>query len=194
MKKILLFSVAILLIFSAKAQMDITIGPKVGFNVTNITNFDMKNKLSVHLGGFAEFRFTDFLAIQPELLYSRQGTRDKIDGDKYKLRVNYLNIPMLAKLYVLNDLSIDLGPELGFALNAKSKRKSGDTTVKTKIKENNTVVLNFAVGISYNWDNLMLSARYNIGLSNVMDKDKCDGNNKNHVFQLSAGYRLANLF
>ena len=28
-------------------------------------------------------------------------------------------------------------------------------------------------------------ARYNLGLSNVFDKDKYDGNNKNRVFQLS---------
>lgn len=194
MKKVLMLTAGLLLMYGAKAQTEITVGPKVGLNVTNISNQDAKNKVSFHLGGFAEFKFNDFFAVQPELLYSRQGLRDKVDGHKYRIRVNYLNIPVLAKLYVLKDLSVDLGPELGFALNAKSKIKSGNTTTKTKIKDNNTLVVNFVIGVSYNWDDFMFSARYNVGLSNVMDKDKWGGNNKNHVFQLSAGYRFGGLF
>lgn len=194
MKKLFVLVAAILLVGSAKAQMDITIGPKAGLNVTNISNSDTKNKVSFHLGGFAEFRVNDFFAIQPELLYSRQGSRYKVNGNKTKLRVNYLNIPILAKLYVLPDLSVDLGPELAFALNARSKSKSEDSTLKVKRKDVNTVALNFAVGASYNWDDFMFSARYNIGLSNVFDKDDNNGNNKNHVFQLSVGYRFSGMF
>ena len=110
------------------------------------------------------------------------------------MRANYLNIPVLAKLYVLDELSVDLGPEFGFALNAKAKYKDGDTTVKHKMNDINTLAVNFAIGLSYNWDDFMFSARYNLGLSNVFDKDKYDGNNKNRVCQLSVGYRLGGLF
>lgn len=194
MKKLIVLAVALLLVCSAKAQMDITVGPKAGFNVTNITNQNAKNKISFHVGGFAEFKINDFFSIQPELLYSRQGARDKEDGVKYKLRVNYLNIPVLARLYVLEGLSVDLGPELAFALNARDKVKAGGTTTKVKLKDVNTVAVNFALGLSYNWEDLMFSARYNLGLSNVFDKEKWDGNNKNHVFQLSVGYRFSDLF
>ena len=197
MKKLFMFIVAVLLVGSASAQSGIVVGPKVGLNVTNISNIDdSKNKVSFQLGAFAELRMNDFFAIQPELIYSRQGFRYKYDGVKYKERVNYLNIPVLAKLYVLEDLSVDLGPQLGFALNGKSVAKHGGTTVKDKNKDLNTVEVSFALGLSYNWDNLMFSARYNIGLSNVMDKNKSwdEGNNKNHVFQLSVGYRFGDLF
>ena len=110
------------------------------------------------------------------------------------MRANYLNIPVLAKLYVLDELSVDLGPEFGFALNAKAKYKDGDTTVKHKMNDINTLAVNFAIGLSYNWDDFMFSARYNLGLSNAFDKDKYDGNNKNRVFQLSVGYRFGGLF
>ena len=195
MRKLLVLAVAILVAGSVKAQMDITVGPKGGFNVTNISNWDAKNKFSVHVGGFAELRFNDFFAVQPELVYSRQGARDKENGVKTRLRVNYLNIPILAKLYVLDELSVDLGPELGFVLNAKSKIKDGGKTTTYRVNSDaNTVAVNFAVGLSYNWNELMFSARYNIGLSNVFDKDFGGGNNKNHVFQLSVGYRFGNLF
>ena len=157
MKKLFtLVVVVVLMVVGAKAQTEIVVGPKVGLNMTNISNFDLKNKI--------------------------------------KLRANYLNIPVLAKLYVLDELSVDLGPEFGFALNAKAKYKDDGTTVKHKMNDINTLAVNFAIGLSYNWDDFMFSARYNLGLSNVFDKDKYDGNNKNRVFQLSVGYRLGGLF
>ena len=154
----------------------------------------MKNKMSIHVGAFAEFGICDFVSISPELIYSRQGAREKEDGVKYFGRVNYLNIPVLAKLYVLEGLSVDLGPQFGFALNAKSKAKHNGNTVKHKITDVNTFDLSFPIGLSYNMDNFVFSARYNIGLTNMWDKDKVDENLKNHVFQLSVGYCLNDLF
>lgn len=195
MKKLFLAIIAFVWVTAAHAQTEITIGPKLGWNITNISNIsDSKNKMSVSVGGFAEFKFNDYVALQPELLYSRQGFRMK-DGDvKTKVRVNYLNIPILAKLYVLEGLSVDLGPQLGFALNGKSKTKVSGTTVKSKITNINTCDVSFVVGLSYEYEEFMVSARYNIGLTNVIDKDDAGGNNKNHVFQLSVGYRFSGLF
>ena len=85
------------------------------------------------------------------------------------MRANYLNIPVLAKLYVLDELSVVLGPEFGFALNSKEKYKDGDTTGKHKMNDINTLAVNFAIGLSYNWDDFMFSARYNLGLINAFD-------------------------
>lgn len=195
MKKLLLVIVAFVLTSSVQAQTEITVGPKFGWNITNISNMsDSKNKMSINLGGFAEFKFNDYFALQPELLYSRQGFRAKDDGVKVKTRVNYLNIPILAKFYVLDGLSVDLGPQLGFALNGKTKSKHGGTTVKHKITNINTCDISFAIGASYEYEQFVLSARYNFGLTNVWDKDVVGENNKNHVFQLSVGYRLSDLF
>lgn len=196
MKKLFVVAALILVAFVVKAQ-DITFGPKLGLNATNISNVDdSKNKVSFHVGAFAEWRINEFFGVQPELIYSRQGFRWKESGIKVKNRVNYLNIPVLAKLYVLDELSVDLGPQLGFALNGKAVAKEDGNTYKYKNKDLNTVELSWAIGLSYNWEDFMFSARYNIGLSNVMDKDKSwsDSNNKNHVFQLSVGYRFSDLF
>lgn len=201
MKKLFVFAVAIFLAWGVKAQpgmSNLTYGVKGGWNITNISNADAKNKMSIHLGGFAEWRINDYFGIQPELLYSRQGYRDKatVDGEtiKTRLRVNYLNIPVLAKLYVLDDLSVDLGPQFGFALNAKNRTKSGGHVTKNKITNFNTFDFSFAIGASYQMDDFMFSARYNIGLTNIFDKNDVGGNRKNHVFQLSVGYSLNNLF
>ncbi|KIO43647.1 porin family protein [Sanguibacteroides justesenii] len=166
-------------------------GPKFGFNLSNVHNSEMDNKFSFHVGAFAEFKFNDFFGLQPELLYSRQGARDKVGGVKIKSRLNYLNIPVLAKFYVLEALSIDCGPQLDLVLNGKHVAKQGGTTVKEKIRKLNTVGLTFALGATYHFDmGLMVSARYNLGLSNAMDKDAFGDNNQNRLFQLSAGWRF----
>lgn len=150
-----------------------------------------KSKFSFHLGAFAEFKFNDLFGLQTELIYSRQGDRGKHKDVKTWARVNYLNIPVLAKFYVWEGISVDLGPQLGFALNGKNKTKSGGTEVKTDIDHLNTVDLSFAMGLSYDFNmGLVVSARYNLGLTNVIEKDKFGGNNQNRVFQLSAGWKF----
>ena len=191
MKKTLLLLAAFLMLGTAvKAQdwSNWSYGVKGGFNFSNVTgDWDGKMKFSFHAGAFAEYRFNDFWGIQPELIYSRQGTYDKNDGAKQWYRMNYLNIPILAKIYVLEDLSVDLGPQVGILLNSKYKMKQGGTTHKTDISDMKGADISFAMGLTYqlfyNWD---ISFRYNLGLSDV--KKNIDG--KNSVIQLSAGYRF----
>ncbi len=187
MKRLLLLGFAVLLIGSAKAQ-ELSYGPKAGFNITNVSNWEQNNKFSFHLGAFAEYRLSEFVGLQGELLYSRQGAAD----GSTKYRVNYLNLPVIAKLYVLENLSVDLGPQFGIALNGNVKAKSGNTKTKTKILNLNTIDVSWAMGVSYELDmGLIFSARYNLGLTNVVSGGD---NNKNHVFQLSAAWRFSDLF
>lgn len=53
MKKLFTLVVVVLMVVGAKAQTEIVVGPKVGLNMTNISNSDKKNKLSFHVGGFS---------------------------------------------------------------------------------------------------------------------------------------------
>ena len=77
MKKLFTLVVVVLMVVGAKAQTEIVVGPKVGLNMTNISNSDRKNKLSFHVGGFAEFRFNDYFAIQPEFKFSTRASREE---------------------------------------------------------------------------------------------------------------------
>ena len=196
MKKILLLIVALGLFGTLRAQYDITFGPKVGMNLSNVSGWSGDNKAGILLGAFAETRLDDLIGVQAELIYSRQGLRDKFDGVKYWGRLNYLNVPILAKIYVLDNVSVDLGPQIGILWNGKDKWKTGGTTTKRKMYGLNTFEVSFAVGASYEFDmGVIVSARYNVGLTNVRDKDFVSemhgrGSNKNRVFQLSLAYRL----
>lgn len=190
MKRVLLLTLALLAFGAAKAQFsagDFVYGAKAGLNMSTMSNWDVKNKTSVHAGAFFEWRVLDFLGISPEIVYSRQGARQKLNGIKYRYRMNYLNIPVLAKIYVWRELSVDAGLQFGFNLNARMVTKSGNTTTRDKVSVN-TFDMSFPIGLSCSSGDFVVSARYNVGLTNVTSKAK------NNVFQLSVGYYLCNLF
>ena len=75
-------------------------------------------------------------------------------------------------------------------LNARSVTKNDGSTVKVKVRNLNTLDFGFGLGVSYDFDwGLVVSTRYNLGLTNVFDKDDV-GNNKSRSFQLTAGWRF----
>ncbi len=58
MKKLILVATAVFMVCIAKAQLssgNFAYGVKGGWNVTNVSNAEAKNKMSIHLGAFAEY-------------------------------------------------------------------------------------------------------------------------------------------
>lgn len=207
MKKIALLIAMVTFGFVVNAQ-EIKFGPKVGLNLSNLRsseNIDAGTRTSFHIGGMAEVRFGEKLAIQPELLYSEQGTSKKISSTgagivsaSYKnvLSYNYLTIPVMAKYFIIDDLAVELGPQVGFLLSAKSKKvvSAGGVSVSTDsnnemdFKEfTNSVDFGLNVGASYTFIfGLNAGVRYSLGLSKT---NKIGPENiKNGVFQVSVGY------
>lgn len=204
MKKVLLVLVAMVMLGTVQAQSDFKnkvesatgtkfyFGPKFGFNVASLSNGWLdKSKFSFAAGGFAEFKFDPKMSFLVELLYSRQGDGDKEHGTKYRMRMNYLNIPLMGKYYFYKNFSAHFGPQIGILLNSKSKMKDGGTEVKTDIDDTNAfeLGLNFGVGYDFDWG-LAVTARYGLGLTNVLDKDAWGEKHKNRVFQLAVGWRF----
>lgn len=196
MKKLILFAVSIAMVYTAKAQSsNITYGVKGGGNLSNISNIAQNEKISFHAGVFAEWNICDFFAIQPELIYSHQGASDKVGLIRYNTNINYLNIPVLAKFYVLKGLSVDIGPQFGFVVDKKERIKvDGDMSKYAYDLDGvDRFDLSIGVGASYNIKSIILSAHYNFGLTDVFGEDIYDLN-KNRVLQVSIGYRLSDLF
>ena len=165
-------------------------GPKVGLNISTMTNTDgSKMKPSVYVGAFAEFRVLDWMGIQPEVLYSRQGLKSNVDGIEHKYRFNYLNIPILAKFYVFDGLSLDTGPQFGILLNANDKYKEDGEKIKNDIEGAKNFDISWAIGLSYKFlSHYDVSFRYNLGLSKVFDVS--GDKPKNSVIQIGMGYRF----
>lgn len=181
MKKLLFAAIAVLGLTSANAQ-ETKFGAKGGFNMSNLAGAENASTLiGIHLGGFAEFKLSDKFAVQPELLFSMQGAG--FDGGDTKL--NYINIPVMAKYFVTENISIEAGPQIGFLMSAKI-----DGTDVKEFTNSTDFGLNFG-GSYYLDENMFLTARYGFGLSEV-EKDLATGvdGSSNSVIQLSFGYKF----
>lgn len=203
MKKLLLIAGVALLTLSTQAQ-EIRMGAKAGLNLATIggdDTGDAKSRTSFHIGGLVEIPISEKFSVQPELLYSSQGATAK-DSETFlgqtisfesKLKLDYINIPIMAKYYVIEGLAIEAGPQVGFLVSAKGEIEvtgGGEAeSEKEDIKEfYNTLDFGVGLGASYRLDmGVFFGVRYNLGLANI-NKDSGNFKNQNNVFQISAGY------
>lgn len=204
MKKIILFTFLAVFCFIANAQdepakgSDINFGLKGGLNFAMIAgdgsdNFD--GKFGFHVGGVVEFQISETFSVQPELLYSSQGDKETFEGMDIKYKLDYLNLPIMAKYYLSEGFSIEAGPQIGFLLSAKAEGEGVSLDIKDLIKD---IDFGLGFGLGYKLENgLNFSGRFNIGISNMVDNsgnllgeqiEFGDSTNHNNVFQLSVGY------
>ncbi|MFV5692305.1 porin family protein [Flavobacterium sp. LT1R49] len=196
MKKITLLLVTVFTfgIVNAQDKEDMSFGVKAGLNISSITNADQdgmnsKSLVGFHVGFFGEFMISNEFSIQPELLYSTQGVKLEVDGDKGDLKLDYINVPVMAKYYIADAFSLELGPQIGFLVS--SKAKSGGESIDVK-DDTKSIDVSLGFGANYNFaEKFMLGARYNLGLTRVQ-KDLFPGESesKNSVFQISLGYKF----
>ena len=104
------------------------------------------------------------------------------DGDD-KLKLGYLNIPILANYYVIPGLAIKAGVQPGFLLSAKDE--DGDDEKDGM----NSFDLSIPIGASYEYKNFVFDARYNFGLTKINKHGS--NSHKNSVFMITVGYKFA---
>ncbi|QHL87142.1 outer membrane beta-barrel protein [Nibribacter ruber] len=182
-RMILLGAFALISVVGAQAQTNF--GIKVGLNVANIGG-DAKNtdpRTGVHAGFFATAPISDRFAIQPEVLYSQQGYK----SGKSTFTLHYLNIPLIFKGTISGGFHLQVGPQFGILLDAK--QKVGNTTydISDNLNKYDGAV---ALGLGYDLSRLQVSARYNLGLSDIADGNIKGESYPNNVFQLSVGVKM----
>ena len=133
-----------------------------------------------HHEGFAEIKISEKFSIQPELMYSSQGASSDLGGD---LKLDYINIPVMAKFYVAKSFSLEAGPQIGFLVSAKADGED----VKDFVSSTD-FGFNFGAGYDFT-EKLSAGLRYNLGLSNVDDSDSGDSI-KNAVISITLGYKF----
>lgn len=99
--------------------------------------------------------------------------------------LDYINIPILANVYVAKGLAVKLGLQPGFNVNSSVKSKGDGVTVDADV-DVKTVDLSIPIGLSYEFNNFVIDGRYNWGVTKVHSDLDC----KNSVFQFTIGYKL----
>lgn len=181
------FMAAAMMITSVAAFAQHSVGsfnlqPKVGMNVADLTNRDNHDvRIGLVAGLEGEYQATDLLSLSIGAIYSQQGAKYKQGSDMFTQKLDYINVPIMANVYVVKGLAVKLGVQPGFKVN--DKWRSADPP---KGYEAKSVDFSIPVGLSYEYANVQLDARYNWGLTKTWDGMKP----KNSVFQITLGYKF----
>lgn len=210
MKKTMLILGTLFLSVAAMAQTQkVKLGVKAGLNIASLTfdesELNSSSKTGFTAGFMAEIPLAKKFSIQPELLYSQQGTKTSfsdpdVTNSNYNgtIELNYLNIPVMLKYYVLKGFSIQAGPQIGILLKANNKYKDNflgyENQESFDLKEYSSGIdtsVNFGLGYQFK-DKFYADLRYNISYSNVFRESDVNyfinNDMKNRVFQISIGY------
>ena len=201
--KRLFFVVAIMMAttcaFAQHAPGSLTLQPRIGFSGADFSNTsDTKARVGVIVGPEFEYTLSNRFSLAFGLNYAQQGA--ELDSKYYHaptnyntssnviFKMDYLTVPIVANVYLLKGLALKAGIQPGFNLSAKM---DADGT-KVDFKDDAVKKFDFAIpfGLSYEFFNIVLDARYTIGLTKIFDEKIVDLDSKNVGFQLTLGYKF----
>ena len=207
MKKVfLLTAVFVIVAVNANAQ-GFEWGVKAGVNGAWVTEtyapmettgkIEVKNRFGIYAGVFAEQVFNRWLGVQGELLYMQLGDRAKMfdahdiapgadieyGNIVFGRKLDYIALPLLAKVYVWRGLSIDVGPQIGYLVSAKHEDKS-DWHADDMRKFDFSIVAGLSWKIAGHYD---VSVRINFGQTKIY---KVVREAENRSYSLGVGYRF----
>src|SRR3982750_2148680 len=105
---------ALLCSTGAFAQGEFALGIKGGLNFANVNTssagatYDART--GYNAGAFMLLKFGK-IGVQPEVLFSQQGTKVKYYGGSFDQNFSYVNIPVIVKLYTVAGINIQVGPQ-----------------------------------------------------------------------------------
>lgn len=160
-----------------------------------------KSITDFHGGAFVDIEINEKFHIQPELIYSGQGTKFDLiinyEGTNYnttdEFRLSYINLPIMFKFYPQKSFYLAAGPQIGFLTKSTLKVSVLGQSAEQDAKDLFTGTdMGINIGTGYEFtDNFFANAQYNIGLSNIAETEPGDNSKiKNRVFQLSIGYKF----
>ena len=196
MKKIMMIAAMMVAVLSANAQNEVgqvTLQPKVGINIANMTGdtwVDKKAKVGLVAGVEAEYGITENFGLDFGLLYSMEGCKLKTTGMDKSLSVNldYINIPILAQFYAAKGFAVKAGIQPAFNVRHKASYDGDSADLKDAGIETKSFNFSIPVGLSYEYQSFVLDARYNIGVTKLF-KDADQG--RNSTFSITLGYKFA---
>ena len=196
MKKIMMIAAMMVATLSANAQNEVgqfTLQPKVGINIANMTGDGDRNaKVGLVAGVEAEYGITENFGLAFGALYSMEGYKVKhelwgngvlLNTNKISVNLDYINIPILAQFYPVKGLAIKAGVQPAF--NVRHKLGGDGSGTVDGVKSFN---FSIPVGLSYEYQDFVLDARYNIGVTKLY-KDADQG--RNSTISITLGYKFA---
>lgn len=182
---------------SSSAQEYWNFGVKGGVNFTNMTSDgfeDNNSRTGFHLGVLAEIPVSDRFSVQPEVLYSAQGTEATriFSGERIKgeYQLDYIQVPVIAKFYIIDGLALEAGPSFNFLVQEEYDFESNSINFEQDSEFASTFEFGGALGASYKLNNgFFINGRYVLGFTDAFDSSSFDDDAiKNNGIQLGVGF------
>lgn len=152
-------------------------GVKGGFNMSNLVDSgddpDDNNILyGFNAGVYATLPISDFVAIQPELLFTTKGSELKYDNafatGNAKFRLNYIELPLLVRVNVTKNFNIHAGGYASYLVSSKVTG-SGDFDFNQDIDPDDLAKFDagLSAGLGVDFNPISVGVRYNYGLTTV---------------------------
>ena len=154
------------------------------------------------------YQASDVVGVSAGLSFVQAGCKFKDNkGKDYvfydrNLRMNYVAMPILIHSYLLPGFSVKAGIEPTLLVSAKSHEVQHSFEVDKEGKKSNfhedeftidmkngmrKFGLSIPIGVSYEYENVVLGALYHVGIFNIYKKGD---SSRNSVFEVSVGYKL----
>lgn len=197
MKKIMMTLVLGIVALTASAQNtgrdagSFTLQPKAGIGMGHISGSwdggaDAKWRTGFVAGVEGEYYINDWLSAAAGVNYAQQGWKfegSNLDGSSFThtTKLDYINVPIVANFYISEGFALKTGVQMGFLASAKMESKD--------VKENcENTAFSIPIGISGEYNNFVLDARYNIGITKVNKYG--DNSQRSDLFVVTIGYKF----
>lgn len=177
--------------FAQKEPGTLTLYPRVGVNFSKFADskiyygdsnsfIESEFKPGLVIGVEGEYQLNNHFALSGGVLYSQQGEQYDLPSgyaEFEKVKYDNINIPLLAVFTTRIGLSVKCGLQPEIVIN--------DPDFKAR-----KVNLSLPLGLAYEYNNICLDLRYNLGLTNVMDLPGQTAKNRTIMLTLGYGIKL----
>jgi len=202
MKKITVLFV--LMLAAGYAFSQISLGPKVGFNTSQLTAdaSEIKDEMSNSFNFGVFLRLGKKIYIQPEVNWlTRGGIFKSPEIGDYKpinqeIEMKTIEIPLLLGWRIVNfgvgNVRLMVGPSASIVMD-KTVSTGDESNFYNPIEESNLedMIWGFNAGVGVDVLMFTLDVRYQMGLNEVLQKvEKLDLYSKSNVFAVSLGWKI----
>ncbi len=181
--------------------------------IINLANLDLENRpvttgprVGFHAGVYASIPVTDRIEIEPGIFYSQKGSwlTGRFSSDQFEFvnlqadvtnKLNYIDIPVYAKVYVTEGFHVFAGPQVSFLISDRLHTQLNVAGFNLLNRHWNidagyrTVDVAAAGGVGYKFANgFHLMAGYDHGLTRLLDSQSIRAYNR--AVKVSVGYEF----
>ncbi|WKL48095.1 porin family protein [Flavobacterium pectinovorum] len=181
-------------------------GVKGGFNMSNFLSDDDEvsdeNMLyGFNAGVYATLPISDFVAIQPEILFTTKGSEleynNALASGNAKFKLNYIEVPLLVRVNITKNFNVHAGGYASYLVSSKVTG-SGDFDFDEDVDTDdlNKFDAGIAAGVGVDFSPISVGLRYNYGLTTIGKERTIAGTTytfpdaKNSNFSLYLSYKL----